>query len=347
MFNQKDSNFIALDLGTKNTLAYVSKQGIIYNEASIMAYDAKTNELIALGNEAYNMLGKTHDNIRMVTPLVNGVISDLEATKELLRCIFLRIRSTNIWKNAIVVLACPSGVTQLEREALKEVAKEMGARHVLIEEEVKMAALGAGINIDSSYGNLVVDLGGGTFDGAILAAGDIILSRSIKAAGNSIDKQISNYMRSTHNILIGSRTAEKIKIEIGSLVKFSNEKPLKIFGRDIVSGLPKDVIVTPEEIRNLLITTLMSLVDLLVEILENAPPELAGDIIKNGITLCGGGAKLRGLDKYLQSIFEFPVNVAPEPLATVINGAKTYEKKIDEILKKIKYEEMRAKSLMI
>lgn len=339
MLNQKNANFISLDLGTANSLAYVSGQGVIYNEPSVMAYDVKTNKLIAVGSSAYEMVGKTHDSIRMVTPLVNGVISDLGATADLLRYIFDRIRLSNIWKNSIVLLACPSGVTELERAALRKVAYEMGAKYVIVEEEVKMAAIGAGININLPVGNLVLDIGGGTTDIAVIASGDIIVSGSIKVAGRYIDEEIQKYLRSEQNVVIGEKTAEEIKCEIGSLIKFTNEKKIEKYGRDIVSGLPKRILISPEEIRNVMLHIFSKIIDLTINILESTPPGLAGDIISNGITICGGGALIKGIDKYFESIFEFPVRISNDPLMSVINGTKTFERRISETLEKAIMEE--------
>ncbi|KAF0849818.1 MAG: rod shape-determining protein [Spiroplasma poulsonii] len=320
--------FISLDLGTANVLAYVSGQGVVYNEPSLMAYNNKTNSLIALGKAAYDMVGKTHGDIRMVTPLVDGVIADMEAAQDLLKHIFSRMKMMNIWKNAIVLLACPSGVTELEREALKNVAKEMGAELVIIEEEAKMAALGAGINIELPQGHLIIDIGGGTTDLAIISSGDIVVSRSIKVAGSHFDDDIRKYIRSEYNIAIGQKTAEDVKKFIGSLVKYHNERSMQIYGRDIVSGLPKEAKISSEEIRNVLLNAFSKITDLVIELLENTPPELAGDIMRNGITVCGGGALIRNIDKYFFDIFQLPTKTASDPLNCVIEGTKIFEKTI-------------------
>ncbi|AXK51798.1 rod shape-determining protein [Spiroplasma alleghenense] len=321
--------FVALDLGTANIIAYLGGQGIIYNEPSTMAYSTKTNEVLYVGEQAYEMVGKTNEDIRMVVPLVDGVISDMDAAKDLIKIIFQRIKVGEVLKNALVVLACPSGVTELERSALRQVVADMGAKHVLIEEEVKLSAIGAGINIDLPNGHLILDIGGGTTDVAIIASGDIVLSRSLKSAGNAFDEEIRKYIRSEYNVLIGDKTAETIKKDIGSLAKLDNSRTFRAFGRDVISGLPREVIVTPEEIRNALLAPFSKITDLVVEVMENTPEELAGDIIKNGITICGGGALLRGIDTYFSSIFQLPVFCAKDPLLTVIDGAKEYEKTIE------------------
>ncbi|QEH62414.1 rod shape-determining protein MreB [Spiroplasma chinense] len=326
----EDRTFIALDLGTSNILAFVGRQGIVYNEPSIMAYDNITNSLTALGHEAYDMLGKTHENIRMVVPIRDGVITDLEAAKDLLKHVFSKLKMLNDWKNSIILLACPSEVTELERDALKQVAYDMGAEIVIVEEEVKMAALGAGLNIDVPKGNVVIDIGGGTTDIAIISAGDIVISRSVKVAGNAFDEEIKKYIRSEYNVTIGERTAENIKMELGSLAKYKGERTMSVFGRDIVSGLPKEAIISSEEIRNVLVNSFSRITDLLIELMENTPPELAGDIISNGFMICGGGAKIRGIKEYFNGIFSVPCKISPNPLAGVVEGAKLFQKTINK-----------------
>ncbi|QBQ08219.1 rod shape-determining protein MreB [Spiroplasma gladiatoris] len=328
----EDRTFIALDLGTSNILAYVGKQGIVYDEPSIMAYDTFTNELVALGQEAYEMVGKTHESIRMIVPIRDGVITDLEAAKDLLKHIFAKLKMLNDWKNSIILLACPSGVTELEREALKQVAYDMGAEIVLVEEEVKMAALGAGLNIDLPRGNVVIDIGGGTTDIAIISAGDVVISRSVKVAGNFFDEEIKKYIRSEYNVTIGDRTAENVKKELGSLSKYKGEKTMSVFGRDIVSGLPKEAVISSEEIRNVLVNSFSVITDLLIGLMENTPPELAGDIITNGFMICGGGSKIRGIKEYFNGIFSVPCTLSPNPLTGVVEGAKGFQKIINRRL---------------
>ncbi|QBQ08217.1 rod shape-determining protein MreB [Spiroplasma gladiatoris] len=326
MYIENKRPFISLDLGTSNILAYVSGQGIVYNQPSLMAYDINQNKLVAIGQEAYEMIGKTNDNIRMVTPLVDGVIADLDAAKDLLEHIFDRLKMMNFWKNSVVVLACPSGVTELERDALKMVARDMGADLVVVEEEVKMSAIGAGVNIELPLGHLIIDIGGGTTDIAIISAGDIVLSKSIKVAGNYFNEEILKFVRAEYNIAVGIKTAENVKKNIGSLVKYPNERSMQIYGRDIVSGLPKEATVNSEEIRNVLLGAFGRITDLVIEVMENTPPELAGDILKQGIILCGGGALVRNADKYFHDIFQLPTKIAADPLNCVIEGTKAYEK---------------------
>ncbi len=223
-------------------------------------------------------------------------------------------------------MACPSGVTELERDALKLVAKGMGASLVVIEEEVKMSAVGAGLNVELPQGHLVIDIGGGTTDIAIISAGEIVVSRSAKVAGKYFNDEILKYIRSEYNVSIGIVTAEKVKKTIGSLVKYPNERSIQIYGRDIVSGLPKEAKIGSEEIRNVLLSAFSKITDVVIEVMENTPPELAGDIMRNGIMLCGGGALIRNIDKYFFDIFQLPTKIAADPLSCVIEGTKAYEK---------------------
>ncbi len=325
--NLKDEKtFISLDLGTANVVAYVSGQGIIFNEPALVAYDLSTNSILTLGKGAYEIIGKTASNIRIISPLVEGVIADMEATEDLLKHIFSRLKMAKVWKDSVVLMACPAGVTELEREAIKNVAKDMGAGLVIIEEESKMAAIGAGINIELPEGNLVIDIGGGTTDAAIISAGEIVVSKSIKNAGQHFNEEIRKYIRSEYNVAIGLKTAENIKKEIGSLVKYQNERTVQVFGRDIVSGLPREIKITAEEIRNILLNSFSKITDMLIDLLENTPPELTGDVMRNGITICGGGSLIRNVDKYFLDIFQLPTRLARDPLMCVIEGTKQFEK---------------------
>ena len=321
-----ERTFIALDLGTSNILAYIEKHGIVFNEPSIMAYELFTNTLLALGQAAYELRGKTSDNVEMIVPIKDGVITDLEATKDLLKHIFSKIKFLNEWKNSIVLLACPSSITEIEKNALKQVAFDMKAEIVIVEEEVKMAALGAGINIELAKGNIVVDIGGGTTDVALISAGSIIISKSIKLAGNALDEEVKKYIKSEYNVLIGSKTAEKVKIELGSLSKLKSEKTMSVFGRDVVSGLPREALVSSEEIRGVFINTFSGITNTVIEIMEQTPPELAGDIILNGFTLCGGGALIKGIKEYFNEVFSIKCSISQNPLTGVVDGAKEYYK---------------------
>lgn len=330
IFKTIEKNYIAIDLGTANTLVYISGQGIVYNEPSIIAYDVSAAEkkFIALGHEAFAMTGKTNVNTKIIKPLVDGVISDLEAAQDLLKAIFSKMLLMNVWKNAIVVLACPSGVTQLERDGLKKVAYNMGAKNVVVEEEVKMAALGADINISLPIGNLVIDIGGGTTDIAILASQGVIISRSIKVAGNYLDDEIQKHIRNTYNIAIGAKSTIELKHSISSLADNEDNKKFTAYGRDVISGMPREIIISAEEIRPIIIAQFDRISEVIGEVLELTPPELAGDIIKNGLTLCGGGALIKGIDTYFKNKFNIRVKISNDPLKCVIEGTKRIEKEI-------------------
>ncbi|AGM24962.1 rod shape-determining protein [Spiroplasma chrysopicola] len=334
VFSTKKPNFISMDLGTSYTLVYVAGTGVVYNEPSIVAYRIKDNHIIAVGNEAYKMIGKGNKAIRIVRPMEDGVITDIRATEAQLRYIFNRLRIAKQLKGSIMLLACPSTVTELEKNALKRIATNLGADKVFVEEEVKMAALGGGVDIYKPVGNLVIDSGGGTTDVAVLSSGDLVLSKSVKVAGNLFNEEILKYIRSQYGLEIGIKTAEIIKIEIGSLAKYSDERKIKIYGRDIVSGLPREIEVGPEEIREVLKVPVSRIIDLVVQVLEETPPELAGDIFRNGMTICGGGALIRGIDKYFEDTLQLPAKIGEQPLLAVINGTIKFESDIFELLRR-------------
>ncbi|AKX34159.1 cell shape determining protein MreB [Spiroplasma litorale] len=330
-------NFISMDLGTANTLVYISGQGVVYNEPSIVAYKIKENRIIAVGKEAYKMIGKGNKNIRVIKPMVDGVITDIRATEAQLKWIFTRLRINKLLKNSVMLLACPSVITELEKSALKKIAINLGANQVFIEEEVKMAALGGGVNIYAPTGNLIIDTGGGTTDVAVLASGDIVLSKSLKVAGNYLNEECQKFIRSQYGLEIGAKTSESIKINIGSLSRYADERRMKVYGRDVVSGLPREIEITPEEIREVLKVPVSRIIDLTVQVLEDTPPELAGDIFRNGITICGGGALIRGIDKYFADTLQLPAKIGEQPLLSVINGTKKYESEIWHIIKLMKH----------
>ncbi|ARU91271.1 cell shape determining protein MreB [Spiroplasma clarkii] len=337
---QNEKKFVSIDLGTTSTLIYVSGQGIVYNEASIVAYKIKENKIIAVGNEAYKMIGKGNKSVKIVRPMVDGVITDIRATTKQLKYIFDRLRMQAALKKCIMLLACPSVVTELERKALVSIGKSFGAEEVFIEEEVKMAALGGGVNIFASTGRLVIDCGGGTTDVAVLASGDIVLSKSIKIAGNAFNDEIQKFIKSQFGLEIGQKTSESIKISIGSIAKYTDERNMKVYGRDVVSGLPREIQVTPEEIREVLKIPVSKIIDLTVQVLEETPPELAGDIFRNGITLCGGGALIRGIDKYFADTLQLPTKVCEQPLLAVINGTRKFESYIYDKMNEPKRQEI-------
>ncbi|QGS51488.1 rod shape-determining protein [Spiroplasma tabanidicola] len=330
--SKDNKKFVSIDLGTAYTLVYIHGQGIVYNEASIIAYKVKENKIIAVGNDAYKMIGKGNKSIKIVKPMAEGVICDIKTTVSQLRFIFKKLRMEDQLKGCTMLLACPSVITELEKQALIKIANSFGAINVFIEEEVKMAALGGGVNIFAPTGKLIVDSGGGTTDVAVIASGDIVLSKSIKIAGNYLNEEIKKFVRSQYGLEVGTKTAELIKINIGSLAKYSDERRMKVYGRDVVSGLPREVELSPEEVREVLKVPVSRIIDLIVQVLEDTPPELAGDIFLNGIVLCGGGALIRGFDKYVADILQLPAKVGEQPLLAVINGTKKFETNIWDML---------------
>ncbi|AHI52388.1 rod shape-determining protein [Spiroplasma culicicola] len=330
---KNERKFVSIDLGTAYTLVYAEGQGIIYNEPSIVAYKIKENRIVAVGEEAYKMIGKGNKTIRVVRPMVDGVITDIRTTTAQLRYIFTKLRMEKYLKGSIMLLACPSVITELEKTALKKIAHNFGAEKVFIEEEVKMAALGGGVNIFAPTGRLVVDSGGGTTDVAVLSSGDIVISKSTKVAGNVLNEEIQKFIRSQYGMDIGLKTSEMIKINIGSLAKYSDERRMKVYGRDVVSGLPREIQISPEEIREVLKVPVSRIIDLIVQVLEDTPPELAGDIFRSGIIICGGGALIKGIDKYIADTLQLPTKIGEQPLLAVINGTKKFESNVYDMIK--------------
>lgn len=315
MFN-KD---IGIDLGTVNILVYVKGEGIIVNEPSVIVVDEQTKKPIAFGEEANRMLGRTPGKIKAIKPMKDGVIADFEMVEILLSYL---LRKTNI-KNKIVkpriIICCPSNITEVEKNAIKEAAERTGAKKVFIEEEPKVAAIGAGLEIGEPMGNMVVDIGGGTTDIAVLSLGNIVTSASIKTAGNTFDENIIEYVKNKYKLLIGEKTAENIKIKIGT-VKSTKKEKLEIRGRDLIGGLPKTITITSDEVEEALKDSVNKIISMIKVVLEQTPPELASDIIENGIMLTGGGAMLQNLKELLEEELKVPVKVAENPLACVAEG---------------------------
>ncbi len=329
----KIEHYISIDLGTVNTIVYVSSQGIVYNEPSVIAYRVTKDMYIPfeIGTVAAEMVGKNHAGIKIIKPLTSGVIDDLDTCIDLIKMVFNRIRLLNVFTNSVILLACPSGISELEKYALKELALSLGASKVFVEEEAKMAAIGAGIDIKPACGNLIVDVGGGTTDIALISAGDVVVSSSIKVAGNNIDEEIIKYLRSKYNIVVGSQTAERIKIKCGSL---TNDLHIDYtaYGRDVMSGLPKSVVIKSSEITKIVIDEFSKIIDLIAEVMEASPSELSADVFLNGITFSGGGSLFKGLKEYVSAIFQIPVHISKHPLLGVIEGTKRYEVDIMKFL---------------
>ncbi len=316
------SQDIGIDLGTANTLVFVKGKGIIIREPSVVAVDQRYNpvRVVAVGSQAKEMIGRTPGSIGAVRPLRNGVIADFDATAEMLRKFIRKAITASPFSKTRVMICVPSGVTEVERRAVNDAAKSAGARYVSLIEQPMAAALGAGLPVDAPKGSMIVDIGGGTAEVAVVALGDIVTSRSVKVAGDNYDEAIISYIRRKHSLLIGERTAEDIKIQIGSAYPYEGEGAMSVKGRNLVDGLPKDVEVSAEEIRAALKDSINRLLEAIRTTLENTPPELSADIIDGGITLTGGGALLRGLDKLIEKEMKIPVKIADNPLDCVVEG---------------------------
>ena len=318
---------IGIDLGTANVLVYVKGKGIVLREPSVVAKDVRTNRTIAVGEEARQMLGKTPSNIQAIRPLRDGVIADFEVTEAMLNYFIKKVTRQNRtwWSNIFpskpsVVICVPAEITSVEERAVRDAAKLAGAKSVDIIEEPMAAAIGAGLPIDGPSGNMVVDIGGGTTDVAVISLGGIVVSQSLRVAGNKLDEALIRHIRRVYNLMIGERTAEEIKIKIGSAHRLEQELSMEIRGRDLINGLPKTVKITSEEVREALSEPILGIVDAVKSVLEKTPPELAADIIDRGIILTGGGALLRGLDTLLGEVTGIPVIVAEDPMSCVAVG---------------------------
>ena len=317
MFN-KD---IGIDLGTANTLVYMKGKGIIMREPSVVAVDTKTDTVRYVGHEAKEVIGRTPGSIVAVRPLKEGVIADFDIASSMLQIFIKKACGTSLFNRPRVVICIPSGVTEVERRAVREASLKAGARQVMVIEEPMAAAIGAGLPVSEATGSMVVDIGGGTSEVAVISLGGIVASRSVRVGGDAFDAAIIAYIKRKYNLLIGERTAELIKIEIGSAYKLEEEKSIDIKGRNLVDGLPKNITVHSEEIRDALDEPLQRVIDAIKETLERTPPELAADIIDHGIMLTGGGALLRGLDQLVNSYTGIDVHVADTPLDCVATGA--------------------------
>ncbi len=313
------SKDIGIDLGTANVLVYVKGEGIVLNEPSVIAYDEDSHKILAVGSEARDMLGRTPGNIKAVKPLKDGVIADFDTTEIMLNYFIKKVIGKNMFLRPKIVICCPTNITSVEKNAIREAAEKIGAKSVYIEEEPKAAALGAGIDISIPNGSMVVDIGGGTTDIAVLSLGGIVTSASIKVAGNTFDKDITKYIKDKYKLLIGERTAEEIKIEIGSVFNETNEK-MDVKGRNLVTGLPHTIHITASEIKEALSDGAYLIVRAVKNVLEQTPPELSADIIDKGIVLTGGGALLNGLDSLLAKELKIPVKIADNCLSCVANG---------------------------
>lgn len=319
IFRSWMSQDIGIDLGTANTLVCVKDHGIVLREPSVVAVKAGTNQVLAVGDDAKRMLGRTPGDIVAIRPLRQGVISDFQVTEAMLRH-FIKKVNNGRRSNSRVVIAVPSGITEVEKRAVRESAEQAGAREVYLIEEPMAAAIGVGLPVQDASGNMIVDIGGGTTEVALISLSGIVYSRSVRVAGDEFDESIISYMKRAYNLMIGERTAEDIKIRIGSAAPLPKELTMEVKGRDLVAGLPKTITITSQEIREAMSDRLAQVVDGIRTTLERCPPELAADLVDRGIILAGGGALLKGLDRLIREETGLPVHVAEDPLSAVAEG---------------------------
>lgn len=311
---------LAIDLGTANTVIWMRNKGIVLNEPSVVAFDRETKRIIAVGRDAREMLGRTHREIRTIRPMRDGVIADFEITEGMLRE-FIKMIHVGWVPNRRIVVSVPSGITEVEKRAVRDSAEHAGAKEVHLIAEPMAAAIGMGLDVDAPVGNMVVDIGGGTTEIAVIALSGIVTEESIRIAGDEMNNAIIQFFKKNHNILIGERTAEAIKCEVGSAMPLKEEITIQVKGRDLVNGVPKTSEVSSIEIREGLHEPITQIVDAVKITLERTPPELSADILDRGIMLSGGGALLKGLDERLRLETNLPVHVAEDPLTTVVRGA--------------------------
>jgi rod shape-determining protein MreB len=328
------SNDLAIDLGTATTLVYVRGRGIILNEPSVVAIEKKTERVLAVGTEAKKMLGRTPGNITAIRPMKEGVIADFEMAEKMLKHFITKAHNRSTFVRPRIIIGVPSRITQVEQRAVRDSAELAGAREVYLIEEPVAAAIGAGLPITEPSGNMVVDIGGGTTDIAVLSLGGIVYSESVKVAGDRMDDAIMNYVKKKYNLLIGDHMAERIKVEIGSAYPFEEKKTMLVKGRDLISGIPRTLVLDDAEIREALLEPISTIVNAIKVALENTPPELAGDIIDCGIVLTGGGSLLHGMDIRLREETGLPIITVDDPLTSVVLGVGKILDEID-LLRKI------------
>ncbi len=312
---------MGIDLGTANTLVYVKSKGIVLEEPSIVAIDKDKKRILAVGKEAKRMVGRTPGNIVAVRPLKDGVIADFETTEKMLRYFIQMVHKNVTFARPRIVICVPSGITPVEKKAVIEATEQAGARAAYIIEEPLAAAIGANLPIDEPTGSMIVDIGGGTSEVAVISLGGIVVSQSLRIGGDEMDEAIVYYLKKDHNLLVGERTSERVKIEIGSAFPLENEEKMEINGRDLVAGLPKTIIITSQQIRKALEKPVEDIVNAIVEVLDGTPPELSSDIMKRGIVLAGGGSLLKGFSERISRETHCPVYMAEDPLAAVAVGA--------------------------
>ncbi len=326
MFNKllgKFSKDLGIDLGTKNTLVYTQDKGIVINEPSVVAVNTRTDEILAVGDEANKMVGKTPSHIQAVKPLVDGVISDFEVTEKMLKYFIDKVHaeSFTLIPRPRVVIGIPLDITEVEKKAVEDAAKSAGARQVYLIEESMAAAIGARLPVGEPTATMIVDIGGGTAEISVISLGGVVASRTLRIAGNELDNNIIQYVREEFNILVGEQVAEQTKIRIGSATELKEPMEMEIRGRDLINGLPRAVTITDSQVREAIGKTINQIVENIKSVLETTPPELVSDIYEHGIVLAGGGALLRGLDKEIAQATKIPVRIADDPLTCVVRGA--------------------------
>ncbi len=328
------SRDIGIDLGTANVLIHVKGKGIVLNEPSVVAMDRNTGKVLEVGEEARRMVGRTPGNIEAIRPLRDGVIADFDVTEAMLKHFINKINVKGFFSKPRMLICCPTNITKVEQKAIKEAAEKSGGKKVYLEEEPKVAAVGAGMEIYQPSGNMVVDIGGGTTDVAVLSMGGIVTSESIKMAGDKFDVEILQYIKKKYKLLIGERTAEDIKIEVATVFKDSRKEEMDIRGRDMVSGLPRTITVRSDEIEEALREPVSMIVQAAKSVLERTPPELSADIIDRGIILTGGGALIHGMEQLLAEELKVPVFIAEEPMSCVAKGTGIMLENIDKVDRK-------------
>lgn len=332
-FFKRFSKDIGIDLGTANTLVYVSGRGIVINEPSVVAINQKTGQVLAIGEEARRMVGRTPAHIIASRPLVAGVVSDFDITEQMIKYFIAKVHKGSFlpFLGPRVVVGIPSGVTEVEKKAVEDATKNAGAREVYLIEEPIVAAVGARLPVQDPVGNMIVDIGGGTTEVAIISLGGIVTSRSVRVAGDKMNEDIIDFARDKYNLLLGERTAEEIKINIGSCIELEDKLEAPMRGRDLISGLPKEIIVTDEEVRSALAGSVGYIISSIKATIEETPPELLADIMYSGIMLAGGGVLLRGFDELLSRETGVPVKIAEDPLTAVVRGTGVILENIDNL----------------
>jgi len=325
------SNDVGIDLGTASVLVFIKGRDIVLSEPSVVAMEQNTKRVLAIGTEAKKMLGKTPTNIIAVRPLRNGVIADFEATEKMIRYFIKRVHNKRTLLHPRVVIGVPSGITEVERRAVRESTEQAGARKVYLIDEPMAAAIGAGIPIQEPEGSMIVDIGGGTTEVAVISLGGMVVAKSLDVAGDKMDDAVVQYFRRKNNLMIGENTAEEVKMKIGSVFPLEKEMTLNVKGRNLLTGLPKTVSISSEEVREALSEPIKKIIEVIRSVLEETPAELSADLVDRGIVMSGGGSLIRGLPDLLSRETELPVNRADDPLTCVARGTGAYLEELDNI----------------